>query len=92
MHSFDTIIVDVAPQIRQILRTEQMGKRAKAQQMSPNGIWSNKRITRGQMKEENEGKKRYFDTRLDAEGVLKTWLEIPGAESTDHKGDMHDEA
>jgi len=44
-------------------------------------LWTNKRKTRRKVKEEQEGKKRYFDARvIDHDLVLKTWMDIPPAE------------
>ena len=91
LHSLDTIILDVAPQIRHILRTEQARRRFKPEQMSLENLWSNKRKTRRQAKEEQEGRKRYFGSRVDADTVLKTWLEIPCTEKNDHIGELHEE-
>ncbi len=55
-------------------------------------LWSNKRKTRGQIKEEQEGRKGYFESRVDANIVLKTWLEVPYTESNDNNGELlHEE-
>jgi hypothetical protein len=55
--------------------------------MSLDTLWSNKRKTRGQAKEESEGRKRYFNNRVDGDVVLKTWLDVtPCTEIIDHTG------
>ena len=91
LHSLDTVILDVVPQIRHILRTEQSRQHFTPEQMLLQNLWSNKRKTRGQVKEEREGRKRYFERRVDAETVLKTWLEIACTETNDHIGELHEE-
>lgn len=80
LHSLDTIIVDVLPQIRQILRSERTEKLMKESPVSLGSRWSNKRITRGKIKDEKEGKKCYFDNRVDTDSVLSTWLDTSGNE------------
>jgi hypothetical protein len=91
LHSFDTIILDVAPQIRHILRAERARQHFKRDQMLLENLWSNKRKTRGKLKEEQEGRKRYFENRVDADTVLKTWLEIPCTEKNHDRGELHGE-
>ena len=82
MHSLNTMILDIAPQIRCILRTEHERRRFKSEQMSLDNLWSHKRRTRGQAKEEQEGRKRYFENKIDGDIVLKTWLELSCTEDT----------
>ena len=91
LHSLDTVILDVAPHIRQILRTEYERRHFKSEKLSLDSLWSNKRKTRGQAKEESEGRKRYFNDRVDEDVVLKTWLDITACtEIIDHTGnDLH---
>jgi len=49
-------------------------------------LWNNKRKTRKNVKEEQEGKKRYFDARvINYDLVLKTWMDIPPAEEGIHE-------
>jgi hypothetical protein len=80
-HSFGTIVTDVLPQIRHILRTEHQRKERQPEQPLPESLWANVRKTRRQVKEVQEGRKKWFDDRVNAEAVLKTWLkvDIPGA-------------
>jgi len=47
-------------------------------------LWTNKRLTRKRVQDELEGKKQWFDKRLDAERILETWLEIPKGENDQH--------
>jgi hypothetical protein len=76
-----TIALDVAPQIRSIVRTERNRQRRTSHQVFLGNLWSNTRKTRKRVKEEQEGKKRYFDARIiDHEAVLKTWMDIPPLE------------
>lgn len=90
LHSFDTVILDVVPQIRHVVRSESERRRTKPEQMSLDSIWRNKRITRGQAREEREGRKRYFDDRIDAEAVLKTWLDINGMGNETLTEELHE--
>jgi hypothetical protein len=83
LDSLDSIILDVAPQIRNILRIEHQAKRRKMENISLQNLWTNKRITRKRTRDEKEGKKAYFDDRIDAEAVLNTWLNIPRPENED---------
>jgi hypothetical protein len=79
LHTPQTIALDVAPQIRNILRTENQRQRQPRQVLLEN-LWTNVRKTRGKVKEEQEGKTRYFDARvIDHDVVLKTWMDIPEA-------------
>ena len=87
LHSFNTVVLDVAPQIRYILRHEHERKKFKPEQMLLEPLWTNTRKTRRQMKEEQEGRKRWFEDKVDPESVLKTWVDIPCTEST---GDTED--
>lgn len=85
MHTRQTIATEVAPQIRNILRTESHRQRQPPQTVSLENLWMNIRKTRGKVKEEQEGKKRYFDARvMDHDIVLKTWMDIP-PESRDNE-------
>jgi hypothetical protein len=88
LDSLDTIIIDVAPQIRQILRSDDQTTRHKPEQMSLDKLWSNRRVTRKQVRDEQEGKKRYFDDKVDVEAVLKTWLELPCIQSNEDMDDI----
>lgn len=85
LHSLDTIVTDLVPQIRHILRTEHQRRERKAEQLPLETLWANARKTRRRVKEEQEGQKKHFeDKKIDPEAVLKTWLkvdDIPG-EST----------
>jgi hypothetical protein len=60
--------------------------------MSLDNLWSSKRRTRRQAKEETEGRKRYFDNRIDADIVLGTWFETTCTGNIDYNGnDLHEE-
>ena len=80
LHSFDPIVTDVAPQVRHILRTESQRQERKPDQLLLESLWTNVRKTRRQVKEVQEGRKKWFDDKIDPEAVLKTWLinDIPG--------------
>lgn len=52
----------------------------------------NKRTTRRKLKEEKEGRKRYFENRLESEPVLKTWLDITCSSEEDSMDEVHQEA
>ena len=69
---------------------EHVRQRFKPEQMVVENLWSNKRKTRRQVKQEQEGRKRYFENRIDADTVLMTWLEIPSSEENDHIGESHE--
>jgi len=86
LHTTETIAIDVAPQIRSILRTEIYRQRPTSEQVLLENLWTNKRKTRKKVKEEREGKKRYFDARvINYDLVLKTWIDIPPAEEGIHE-------
>jgi hypothetical protein len=91
LHSPTTIILDVAPQIRHILRVEHERRKFKPEQVSLENLWTNKRTTRRKLKEEKEGRKRYFENRLESESVLKTWLEVTCSKD-DEMEEVHEEA
>jgi len=56
--------------------------------MSLDNLWTNKRKTRGQLKEEQEGRKSYFDNKIDGHTALKTWLQVSyTTENMDHSED-----
>ena len=77
MHIPQTIVLDVAPQIRGILRAEHHRRRQPPQQVLLGNLWTNTRKTRRKLKQEHEGKTRYFDERFfDDDVVLKTWMDI----------------
>ena len=92
LHSPTTIILDVAPQIRHILRIEHERRKFKPEQLSLENLWTNKRTTRRKLKEEKEGRKRYFENRLESESVLKTWLEVTCSKEDDEMKEVHEEA
>ena len=54
-------------------------------------LWKNKRKTRGRSREEKEGNKRYFDDRIDAEAVLKTWSAISRPDCDNQNEEMHED-
>lgn len=87
LHSFPTIVKDVAPYIRHIMRTEHNRRATKPEQMSLEGLWNNVRKTRSQVKEEQGGRKRWFADKLDPEAVLKTWMDISCTQSDGSTGE-----
>lgn len=80
MHSLDIILTDVAPYIRHILRTEHERKPGQPDQLLIGNLFTRVRKTRRQVKEEQEGRKKWFNDKVDSEAALKTWLrnDIPG--------------
>lgn len=80
MHSLDIILTDVAPYIRHILRTEHERKPRQSDQLLIENLFTRVRKTRRQVKEEQEGRKKWFNDKVDSEAALKTWLknDIPG--------------
>src|SRR5271170_5639411 len=90
LHSPTTIILDVAPQIRHILHVEHERRKFKPEQLSLENLWTNKRATRRKLKEEKEGRKQYFQNRLDSESVLKTWLEVTCSKEKDEMEEVHE--
>jgi hypothetical protein len=88
-HSFATVVQDVAPFIRHIIRHEHERKGIKPDQMSLESLWSNTRKTRRQVKQEQEGRKSWFaDKQLDHDAVLKTWLDISCTQRDGNIGDL----
>jgi len=69
------MILDVAPHIRQILRVEHERKNDHRKQSFQGNLWNNRCKTRGQRKAEREGRTKYFRDKVDAELILKTWIE-----------------
>lgn len=88
LDSLNSIILDVAPQIRNILRSECKEKKSMAEL---DKMWSNKRVTRKEIRDIQKGKKRYFNNKIEPEAVLKTWLMIPRMESNGHREHLVDE-
>jgi hypothetical protein len=88
IHSFATVVQDVAPYIRDIIRAENDRKATRSEQMSLDSLWNNIRKTRRQVKEEQEGRKRWFADKLNPEAVLKTGMDISCTESDDYTRDI----
>ena len=91
LHSHTTIILDVVPQIRHILRTEHERRKFKPEELSLENLWTNKRATRRKVKEDKNGRKRYFEHRIESEPVLKTWLEVTCPREEDEREELHEE-
>jgi len=86
LDSFQNIVLDVAPQIRNIIRLENAKRRKKSEQLQLENLWTNKRLTRKRVQDEMEGTKQWFNKRLDVKSILETWLEIPKGEDDQHSG------
>jgi hypothetical protein len=90
MHTLETIVVDLVPQLRHILRSER-SRKMNPEQMLLENVWSNKRVTRRTVKQEQQGKKSYFENIIDGGSVLKTWLEVCNKENLEGRIDTDQE-
>jgi hypothetical protein len=88
IHPFTTVVQDVAPYIRDIIRIENERKATKPEQIPLDGLWNNIRKTRRQVKEEQEGRKRWFADKLNPEAVLKTWMDISCTQNDGYTGNI----
>lgn len=74
LHPLSTISTDIAPQIRHILLHEHQRQKFPTKQISLDSLWTNTRATRNQVKAAQEGKRKYFGDKVDAQAVLRTWI------------------
>jgi hypothetical protein len=76
LHTVTPVVLDLAPQIRHILRAEHRRRENKLAETLSQNLWGNVPRTRSRNKEQKEGRKRWFGDKLDHEAVLKTWLDV----------------
>ena len=74
LQPLSTIATDIAPLIRYILLHEHQCQKFPVQQISLDALWTNTRATRKQVKAAQEGKRKYFGDKVDAQAVLRTWI------------------